>query len=383
MDRVTVQRHIASVLAKYDRPVEGLLVELEVDRAESGKVGMIGYSKNGKRIATRVGKFVRQFFGDDMDDQTVQNIGADITAKLWSGSGKVDDPNGVKELEGEDLRRFYLIGPPSCMAHESTQDFLNIYVDNPDKVKLATVTMDYCHTGRALVWTFPNGRRYMDRIYHTSEACHAALKNYRDENGIGTRDSMPATKIEMKIRNGEDSYWPYMDTLCYMDIVTSKTCTLSRDDGAYFLQHTDGTCDDSGYRCYGCGGRMYEGEEYIGPDNEYYCEGCFDDHFFVCRCGRTEYNEDGHDTYHDGYVCNSCYEYDYFECEDCGRVLYYSGNHNEVDGREVCNSCYEDNYFGCSECGERFDKDVLVDGLCSDCAADKMVETAREEVASA
>lgn len=422
MDRVTVQGHIASALAKYDRPVEESLkrlAELEVDRAESNKAGMVGFRKGDKRVAIRVGKFVRQFFGEGMDDQTIQNIGADITALLWSGDeGEEDDGlNGVRELAGEDLRRFYLAGVSgisSCMAHEYTQEFLDIYVDNPDVVKLATVRIDD-RAARALVWTFPDGRRYMDRIYHTSSACCSALENYAGRKGIWPRHDIPSTRVRMKIRNGEDSYWPYLDTLRYMDIIDGNTCELSTGSGDYCLQRTDGYLEDHGEVCYACGDGIDEGEACVGTDEQSYCESCYDERFFICyRCGLTESVDNAVMTHEGMRICPTCYETHYFTCEECDEV-YHHVSSVLVGGcdRTVCNDCFEDEYFRCddceedfhvdekhagpggtsvcpecaeqyaecAECGEVFEKDALVDGMCSDCATDELVEvTTTEEV---
>lgn len=417
MDRATVQGHIASALAKYGKTAGTLLIEFEVDRAESGSIGMIGFRKGSKRVAIRVGKFIRQFFGAEMDDQTIQNIGADITALLWSGdNGKDGDSNGVKELEGEALRGFYLEGVSgisSCMAHEDTQDFLDIYADNPDVVKLATVRMGE-YAARALVWTFPDGRRYMDRIYHTSEACHAALKQYRDSKGIESRNSIPSDSVTMKIRNGKDSYWPYLDTLCYMNLESYRKCTLSTCGGDYFLQTTDGTAEHTGERCHNCWDRIDQDDAYHGPDDELYCEDCYSDLFASCdHCGNTVSTDDlvstqdgrgiceacsnhhffechecrgicadndGHDVDGDHTVCEDCYERYYFECDDCGDSVHVDEEFKGPGDTRVCRECAEQ-YDECAECGGAFEKDCLVDGMCADCATDKMVKvTTTEEV---
>lgn len=427
MDRVTLQGHIASALAKYDRPMEDTikrLAELEVDKSESGEVGKLAYRKQKNdgtyvRVAVRVGKFVKQFFGEGLDDKAVQNIGADITALLWSmDDGDDDDDAGkVVELAGESLRNFYLqsvSGINSCMARKEAQNYLDIYVDNPDRVKLATVRLGD-HAARALVWTFPDGSRYMDRIYHTSEACNAALKNYAARKGIGEREDIPSDRMPMKIRNGEDSWWPYMDTLCYMSIRSCSSCYLSADNGDYCLQTTDGYLEDRGRECYGCGCRVDDDYTYVGPDENDYCKDCYYTRFFYCdHCGYDRDLEDSVETANGLHICEQCYEQHFFTCEDCEHV-YSDNDAVSVDGdRTICNHCFEDYYFECEECGEChhvddrcdgpcgtpvcqycydncfnrcsecdevFDEDTLVDGMCSDCATAKMEAVATKEVA--
>lgn len=418
MDRDTVQRHIACVLVKYNWPVEVSLQELrqlETDKAESGKVGMIGYSKNGKRVATRVGRFIKSHFGEHMGDQTVQDIGSAITALLWSNDSYSEDSDEgvVKELEGEDLRHFYLesvSGIGSCMAYEETQPYLDIYVDNPDVVKLAAVRLGG-YSARALIWTFPNGERYMDRIYHRSDACKAALIQYADKHGIWQRSEFPSIVVQMKIRNGENSYWPYVDTMHYMTIIDEHTCELSAYDGNYVLQFTNGTFEE-GYRCEDCGNYLgHDADVYSGPDGNDYCEECYYERFFCCdSCGQMHYNDDRIDTATGVCICESCFDRYYFRCENCGEVFNSNQAYVVSNGECVCDDCFEDHYFVCEECNEIWHtqdqhedpngdpicpdcaeqyakcpecdeivgKDTLVDGMRPDCAADKMVEAADE-----
>lgn len=63
---------------------------------------------------------------------------------------KKENTEDVKLLEGEDIRDAYLcvaLGKggisKSCMRHRRTQNFLDIYVDNPDSVKLRDCKTQY------------------------------------------------------------------------------------------------------------------------------------------------------------------------------------------------------------------------------------------------
>jgi hypothetical protein len=414
MDRQTVQGHIADAIMKHtgnslDTTI-GRLQELAVDRAESGKAGMVGYAKSGNRVATRVGRFIRQFFGDGLDDQTIQKIGADITALLWAGGTGAAD-NDPCELSGEDLRRFYLrsvSGIGSCMAGEDTQDFLDIYVDNPDVVKLATVRIGDC-AARALVWTFTDGKRYMDRIYHTSDACCSALQLYADRNGIGVRENIPYGWLTVKIRCGEDSYWPYIDTLYYVDIVDAYTARLSRsDDGIYMCNQTDGTLYGRDEECCSCGAHIDEYEICSNNDGDIYCRACYSEAYTYCDCCEEDCPSDDMVITADDYtVCNYCTDRYYFTCDHCGGIYNYDDHSNDAGDKTVCDDCLKEHYFTCadcdavcrvdelhngpnnttvcpdcaeqyatcSKCGKVLDLDAIVDGLCSDCAMDRMLAT--------
>lgn len=359
MKRDVVQSHMASSIARTQcgmKPPDilAVLVALEVDIAESGKTGMVGYKKGSKRVSIRVGRFVNQFFGTGLNDNDIQNIAARIVALLWPEC-EVEEVLGVKEVTGEELRTFYhesVSGISSCMAHSDTQPYLDIYVDNPDKVSLATVSIG-SRSGRALVWTFPDGKRYMDRIYCTSDACRSALTLYAETKLNGGRSDIPSDQLTMKIRDGKGSYWPYIDTLFHMSILDQKTCTLSARCGDYVVQTTDGSLfsDDDLY-CSSCDNRIAEGCECVGPDDEILCEDCYCEACGTCECcDSTTWNDDLTGVHGGRYVCRSCLEDAYEECHGCNE--YFENDCvNEVDGNFVCERCFEDNYSVCDECGE-------------------------------
>lgn len=420
MNREQVQREIVEVLARHGLgDLSGLLADMEVDKPEGGETGKLAYynAERQQRTKLRVGKWVRKFFGEGRSDHDIQKIGSDIVAALWAGSGGDGDENGVVELRGEKLRDFYLqsvSGIPSCMAYDSAQCYLDIYVDNPDKVSLATVRIDG-DAARALVWTAPGGQRYMDRIYHTSDACKAALEGYaRNRNIFSRADLFSMTdRIEMKICSGSDSFWPYMDTLFYVNIHSPSMCSLSSKHGEYEAQDTDGglcMLEDRHYCC-DCGDEVYDDQVYSNEDGDEYCESCYFNTYTSCeRCGLettcddvvTVHNGDCdcyvcegcadrcysrceycHEYYNsdltsgdcDGnIVCDSCYEEHCTECEECGAVIKLDNIVRDPDGRGLCNDCFGESYAYCNECDDPFSKDVLVDGFCPDCAVEHMVK---------
>lgn len=382
MDERTVQDIVAGVLERhgYTEDEITLLYTVSLGVSENGQAGMVSYNRPGtdKRVKTRIGRFVRAHLGGGRTDTDIQQIGAEIIALLWVGESAEDD-NGVRELAGEDLREFYLSkvsGIHSCMAYGEAQGYLDIYVDNPDVVKLAAVRI-VDQAGRALVWTFPSGKRYMDRRYGTGDsACLEALKDYASRNEIGTADQLRSIgeTVTMRIRDGADSHWPYMDSMTHMTLLGVDSCRLSTREGDYELTTTDGYLDDDSENCSCCGENVRDNNIFRGLDDEIYCEGCYDERYTSCaHCGEPVATVDAHET-DEGVMCNHCHNLHYHMCPVCEEECENQQSVDIGNGDMVCPECAE-TFAVCGKCGTYLRRDSAVDGLCSDCAMSQMEET--------
>lgn len=106
--------------------------------------------------------------------------------------------------------------------------------------------------------------------------------------------------------------------------------------------------------CFGCGEeiRIEDSNEFEGED---FCDDCFEE-YQICRiCGHLHTQDSmHHDTYHDDYVCDGCYDqYCLSTCEDCGDITEDCVG---VDGGDyvVCTDCADRNYYRCDDCGNYF-----------------------------
>jgi len=96
-------------------------------------------------------------------------------------------------IKGPAIRNFYHYDSyqsdrgslgASCMKHEGCQKYLDLYVQNPDKISMLIMTDDYgALMGRALLWNF-DSYKIMDRIYTTcDEDLLFYFKQWATENG--------------------------------------------------------------------------------------------------------------------------------------------------------------------------------------------------------
>jgi len=322
---------------------------MSVSRTEKDEQFRIAYTDSkGHRYKTLIGRFIaRHLKGEGDTDKQVQEAAAQICALLWVNLAE------VRELVGEDIRDFYLNGGVhSCMCYEATQNYLDLYVDNPKVVSLATIDVAG-NAGRALVWNI-NGLKYMDHFYATSDICYQVLKEYRDRKGYFTQVELCASEVQvkMKIRNGYDSYWPFLDTMNFVTIVDQKTAMLSPCVGDERAKNEHGTLNKSktGIFCSGCEDTVSEEHVHEGPDGYLYCASCFNESFCCCEsCGEwcfidtiKEVTVKRGITTTVGKWCPDCCHEDAFRCPECEELYEHSFGTERADGKYICLDCLED-----------------------------------------
>ena len=298
-----------------------------------------------------------------------------------------------KIVSEEDIRKLYSsenyesmdgsLGN-SCMRYGKCQKYLDIYVRNPEQVKMIILVSRQDEnkiSGRALLWTDNLGRKIMDRIYTNNSADETLFKEYAIKNEFlykEKQDSNEDTKfllngkvaenqqIVIKLPSYDYNYYPYMDTFKNY----SPNGKLSNyNDGSYDynLEETDGgngscgECGGSGrVQCYDCNG-----------DGEVTCSECSGRG--NTRCG--ECSGEGH---HDCGNCDATGDIDCSNCSGSGSVEDEEGNLVDCDdcssgkvdcpeckGGEIeCEECGGDGEIGCTSCDERGEVE------CSSCDGD-------------
>jgi hypothetical protein len=154
-----------------------------------------------------------------------------------------DDGNGkniqFKLVTGEDIRYYYyyehystLMGKDSnlwgsCMRNEDCQEYFDIYTENAEVCALlVALDKDEKVLGRALVWTFTDGKRGMDTIYAHESLFDSfiswAVDNeayYKDRQSCHHQifDRLNRERVDyapyVQLKKWSFSNYPYMDTL--------------------------------------------------------------------------------------------------------------------------------------------------------------------------
>lgn len=153
-------------------------------------------------------------------------------------------------VDGEDIRKYYhernyssdqtlTTLHRSCMRHESCQNQMDFYVENPNVKMLVELDDNKKVRGRAIVWTLTNGEIYMDRVYG-SEVTTQIFRQYADKQGwfhrtyntytnltkITDSKGKKLNKSMAVARPVEYPHMPWMDTFKY---------TVTDAKGNFFL----------------------------------------------------------------------------------------------------------------------------------------------------
>jgi len=159
----------------------------------------------------------------------------------------------------------------SCMASVGS-DYFDIYTQNP-QVSLVILYgeggsiesekyTDSKIKGRAILWDAKlDGQpvKFMDRIYTSQDADVELFKQFAEKNGwwFKKRQSMEPGddftdgssskkgKIKVNLDDTDFEYYPYCDTICYIDTNTGIASNKYWDDSNRMLRDTGGSYEDS------------------------------------------------------------------------------------------------------------------------------------------
>ncbi len=213
-------------------------------------------------------EFEQKFAGkyiQDINDSDIEKFVNDITAFI-----KINmSPEGalIEEVKGESIRHWYdsdnyqskagQLGG-SCMADSSCQEYLDIYTENPNQISLLILKSEQGKlVGRALLWNINDGehtgKKFMDRVYTHTEYDVKIFEKWAIDNGCLYRNASNNGKIQyyfdgkklpkepslfVIIDNSDFSYYPYIDTICFLDTVESFLSNKDQHDKE--LRDTEG-----------------------------------------------------------------------------------------------------------------------------------------------
>jgi hypothetical protein len=179
----------------------------------------------------------------------------------WVNSYKAEYKNALKNIkfkivDGGDILKFYngrRYGRgngslnKSCMRHDQCAEWMEIYIKNPDKIKMLILleggSKDVI-SGRALLWKLdvPDGMWLLDRIYVKEDSDAILFKKYAEKHGwlyknAQTFDAVKVVKdkeeiyVDMKVHvKGDYRRFPYIDTLLFYNV---KEKYLTNNENEY------------------------------------------------------------------------------------------------------------------------------------------------------
>lgn len=170
----------------------------------------------------------------------------DLTLEYWKGVeiyNAYDCRNYTQNLhKNSGLNK-------SCMKHEESQPYLQLYVDNSSVVScLVLLDNEGLIHGRALVWKLDNAGKYMDRIYVAYGHYAEYFMQFANQNGMKYyQGSSQHEDMEVTLSKGKYTYYPYMDTFTYAYVNSSGKLVLTTDKSKAELELEQ---IDGSYRAY-------------------------------------------------------------------------------------------------------------------------------------
>jgi len=176
-----------------------------------------------KRVLNQLG--INQF-----DDKTIEHFVGMYKLESFKECGEHGDYL-YEELKGEDIRWAYLednyyqstgdLGN-SCMRYKKCQDYLDIYVHNPEVISLGILKRENRIAARSLIWynkyNSTDPKRFHDRIYFHNEESKIILQaKFNTLNYCNVYKDNLNPDLSIKLKHIEFDQYPYMDSFRYLN----------------------------------------------------------------------------------------------------------------------------------------------------------------------
>ncbi len=198
---------------------------------------------DNRRINNKIGRFIYKLLKDKVTDIDIEKF-----INKYKSIVKLKKINrNFKLVEGEMIKKWYLLDnysdgggnlKNSCMRYKFAQNFLNIYSDNPEKIKLLILLDESKEKilGRSLIWKLdiPEDRFFMDRIYFSDDYVLNMFINfainrdwfYKPENLENVLQVLNNNKIinqnmVVNIKKIKYESYPFVDNLGFYDPISS------------------------------------------------------------------------------------------------------------------------------------------------------------------
>jgi hypothetical protein len=180
------------------------------------------------RTEISIGRWLRRIF-KDVHKSSILDFDVEKFVNQYKSAYDSRTNTGFELVSGEDIKKWYhessyesdrgQLGN-SCMRYNKCQDFLDIYVKNPEVCNLLILKSSVNPVkirGRALVWKLKDGSFYQDRVYTNYDSDTLLFNKWAEENGIEYKYSDSIGKsLEVQLGDFKYQKYPYMDTfLCY------------------------------------------------------------------------------------------------------------------------------------------------------------------------
>lgn len=271
MLEVSTKQQIADVINE--------LGAIDIDKLTVGNVFQTLIDKK-MRVPIKPGRLITKLniSLSNINDNDKAKFGELFTAKIQM---YVVDVSSIKIVSGNQIAHAYHVDnyaydtgelATSCMRYDSCQEFLAIYTEQPEVVKLVISTIGDKITGRCLLWL----DKYYDRIYFANYNTYLAIQAFCEHSGyerIYYREFIVRDNISVPLKRNFSYYspYPYMDSFRYVN-TKDNTLNINPQNCNYALNDTGGDYNVFNICCI-CGETDLTAQlTYYTADDDYYCD---------------------------------------------------------------------------------------------------------------
>jgi hypothetical protein len=221
--------------------------------SESENSGFVVLSDGKKNVEIKVSRLIRQItnsisqidkdktYGNifKLSDHDIEKIYNKYISFQNCAKSEVEFLSGEKILEGY-RRENYILGSTETVLHKSCMvdklDFLKIYTENPNQVKMAVLKFEDKIAARCLIWKDVNGKEYFDRIYYQFDWLENLLSDKLSL--LGYKYVKQAQFSMIQLDKWEFDYYPYLDNFYHFDKTEGRLLMVGNSN---VLRNTNGT----------------------------------------------------------------------------------------------------------------------------------------------
>lgn len=188
--------------------------------------------KQKKTVEIKLARFIKRIIDSNdfckqyvsLTDKDIEDINNDLVSFQENSYFDIEFSQGKEILEGYKLSNYSKSNTSgtiykSCMTNKL--DFLSLYTENPEHVKLAYLKSRNGIEARCLVWKIDD-EFYYDRIYTTMDWLDKTMKRKLKELGYHSlQDAIDAQSyLRIDLTNHQFDSYPYLDSFKFLNMKT-------------------------------------------------------------------------------------------------------------------------------------------------------------------
>jgi hypothetical protein len=235
----------------FDFKIKGVFEEF-TNLSESENTGFVVLSDGKKNVEIKISRLIRQITNsiNQIDKENVYNnifsLSDHDIEKIYNkyvsfqncAKSEIEFLSGESILEGYK-RENYILGSTETVLHKSCMvdklDFLKIYTENPNQVKMAVLKFEGKIAARCLIWKDVSGKEFFDRIYYQFDWLENLLSDKL--SSLGYKYAKQVTFSMIQLDKWDFEYYPYLDTFYYFDKTDGRLLMVGN---CHTLRNTNG-----------------------------------------------------------------------------------------------------------------------------------------------